>query len=293
MTRTRAGIRPAGVIAPVPTPFTGAGDPDLATLARHLTWLEGEGLDGVLVLGSNGEFPSLTLTERLDVAVTAAEAAGSMTTILNVGSCALAEAAEAAGRAAELGYDAVLAPPPFYFRSAPVEGLAAFVVSLLDHSPLPVLLYHIPTTTGVPVSDALLSAVLDHPRFAGVKDSSGSPDELLRFAGQLESRALFVGNDRLVRTCRDAGGAGSITACASVAPRLVSSALVDDRGLDRLVALRTCLERHGLIPSVKAVLSAWGLSGPMPRPPLTPLGTAAAAALVAEVESVLGRAPGA
>jgi dihydrodipicolinate synthase/N-acetylneuraminate lyase len=277
-----------GIVAPVPTPFTDDGSLDLDALERHLVWLESTRLDGVLLLGSNGEFPSLSADERRAVATRAACAAPRLLKILNVGSCVLAEAVSAAQGAGDLGFDAVLCPPPFYYRSAPADGLAAFFRGLLDASPLPVLLYHIPAATGIGIHDELLTTVADHPRLAGVKDSSGDPSECARFAGAMSGgRSLFVGNDRLVRTARDLGGAGSITACASVAPDLVAEAMADDRAFERLVMLRGLLESHGLIPAVKAILGSRGLGGVRPRPPLVPLDPRIAADLVAQAEMTL------
>jgi dihydrodipicolinate synthase/N-acetylneuraminate lyase len=281
-----------GVFAPIPTPFTADDVLDESALARHLEWLEATRLDGVLLLGSNGEFPSLDAAERRRVAARAAATAPRLKKILNVGSCALPEAIAAAEHAADLGYDAILCPPPFYYRSAPASGQTTFFRRLLDASPLPLVLYHIPAATGVAIDDRLLRSLADHPRLAGVKDSSGDPDECARFAAALgQDRALFVGNDHLVRTARDLGGAGSITACASVAPDLVAEALDDDGAFARLVALRELLEFLGLIPAVKAVLAARGLGGDHPRPPLQPLDAGTAADLVVRAETIIKNSP--
>ncbi|MCH9001211.1 MAG: dihydrodipicolinate synthase family protein [Planctomycetes bacterium] len=116
---------PEGSFAPVPTPLTSQGEFDRGALRTHLAWLAREGLQGALILGSGGEFSSLTLAERADVAQAAGAPGTDFKLILNVGSCALPEALELAGAAAGWGYDALLCPPPFYFRNAHVEGLAA------------------------------------------------------------------------------------------------------------------------------------------------------------------------
>ncbi len=263
----------AGAYAPVPTPLDGDLRLDRRAFEGHLGWLSAEGLDGALVLGTNGEFASLSLAERLEVAAAAADFGGALKLLLNVGACALPEAVALAEAADRLGYVALLCPPPFYFRSAPVAGLSAFFRTLMGSSALPLLLYHIPQNTGVPVSDALLDALGDHPRLVGVKDSSGSTEELVRLAARFAGGAYLVGHDTLVSAALAAGGAGSISAAASVAPTLVAAAGRDPANQRRLDEVRGLLDRFGLGPAVKAVLRSRGFGAYRTRPPLVGLET--------------------
>lgn len=260
-------MRITGCFAPVPTPFDDGGFPDLEAFHRHLEWLAGEGLDGALVLGSNGEFPCLTIAERCAVARAAAAHAGDLILILGVGSCALPEVEEMLALAAELGYAAALCPPPFYFRRASRDGIASFLARAVEASTLPVLLYHIPQLTGIPLDDDLLDLMGDPARLAGVKDSSGSNDELARLTARFAERSYLVGHDGLVAACRASGGSGSISAAASVAPRLVRAAWHDPSLQPRLSELRKLLERFGLGPAVKALLERSGLGSTTVRPP--------------------------
>jgi 4-hydroxy-tetrahydrodipicolinate synthase len=257
-----------GAIAPVPTPLDRGLTFDRQALAAHLKWLASEGLDGALILGTNGEFPSMALEERKAVAEAAASADSQLELILGVGSCALPEALTLVELAATLGYGSVLCPPPFYFRSAPTEGVAEFFRAVLDRSALPVLLYHIPQVTGVPISDELLDCIGGHGHLVGVKDSSGDPGELRRFTGRFRDGCYLVGNDRLVTECVAEGGTGSITAAASVAPALVGGVQRGEGDQGDLDRVRGLLEEHGLGPSVKAILRRCGLGDFATRPPL-------------------------
>jgi len=259
---------PAGAIAPVPTPLDGHLHFDSKAQKAHLSWLASEGLDGVLVLGTNGEFPSFSLAERISVAETAAAVAAGMHLVLGVGSCALPEVRTMLDVAARYEYKAVLCPPPFYFRGATAGGLAAFFREVLDASSLPVLLYHIPQVTGVPISEEILDRLDGHERLAGVKDSSGDPNEMARLCGRFRDRMYIVGSDRLVTACLAAGGRGSISAAASVAPWLLNAVHRGDTAQDELDALRGLLEDYGLGPSVKAILRRAGLGEYATRPPL-------------------------
>jgi 4-hydroxy-tetrahydrodipicolinate synthase len=261
-------IQPRGAFAPVPTPLTDGGSFDGAALGRHLRWLARQGLDGALILGTNGEFPSFSLEERRVVAEAAISAKSGMQLMLGVGSCAVTEVREMAALAADLGYGSLLCPPPYYFRQAPVAGLAAFFLELLESTALPTLLYHIPQVSGVAISDELLDAIGPHEMLAGVKDSSGDPSELQRLCSHFRGSCYMVGSDRLVTQCVQAGGSGSISAAASVAPALVvgvQNGAVDQELLDQMRAL---LEEYGLGPSVKAILRRTGFGGYATRPPL-------------------------
>jgi dihydrodipicolinate synthase/N-acetylneuraminate lyase len=278
----------SSAFAPVPTPVHRDRSLDPAALARHLHWLADRGLNGALILGTNGEFPSFSVGERTIIARAAAAAGADLRLMLNVGSCNLDDVEHLLDVAGECGYESVLCPPPFYFAAAPVRGLAAFFARVLDRAPVPVLLYHIPQVTGVPIADELLDAIDDHPNLAGVKDSTGSPAELARLCARFAGGTYLVGSDHLVSECRQSGGAGSITAAANVAPRLVLDAPSSPEHQAALSALRSLMERFGLIASAKAILRDLGLGEYRSRPPMADLAPADEAQLLAEVEELLG-----
>jgi len=257
-----------GGIAPVPTPLNADLAFDQEAQATHLRWLASEGLEGALILGTNGEFPSFSLNERRAVAEAAASADSGLELILGVGSCALPEVLAMVDVASSLGYRAVLCPPPFYFRSAPATGIAAFFLQVLERSSLPVLLYHIPQVTGVAISDEVLDLLGGHPSLAGVKDSTGDPDELRRLTHRFADGCYLVGNDRLVSACVEAGGNGSISAAASVAPSLVCAVQRGEGEQEHLGRVRALLEEYGLGPSVKSLLRRFGFGSFATRPPL-------------------------
>lgn len=268
------GRRLAGAYAPVPTPLDEVGELDLAALGRHLDGLAAAGLNGALILGTNGEFPSFTLAERRAVAEAAAKwsaRAPKFDLLLGVGSCALPEAEELTVMASDMGYAAVLCPPPYYFVAAGREGLAAFLRQVLNRSGVPVLLYHIPQLTGVTVDDGLLDRLGDHPRLAGVKDSSGREDELARLVHRFAGGSYLVGHDRLISRCLEVGGTGSISAAANVVPDLVAAVHRDRSCQPQLDRLRALLDEAGLNPATKLLLRRQGLGRYGQRPPLSDL----------------------
>ena len=277
---------PSGAYAPIPTPLDAGGLLDPVALDRHLGFLSHEGLDGALILGTNGEFPSFEVSERLALAEAAARFAHGLSLMLGVGSSALPEVIQLVQAARYFDYQSVLVPPPFYFRSAPIEGLVTFFRLVLDAAEIPVLLYHIPQVTGIEISDAILDAVVEHPRFGGVKDSSGKLGEIDRITARLGDRSYMVGHDRLLSTARAAGGSGSITASASVVPALVAATLRDSGRQPELDAVRSLLEEYGLGPGVKALLRQKGFGDYRTRPPLVDLDDKTADSLIEEFKTL-------
>jgi 4-hydroxy-tetrahydrodipicolinate synthase len=258
-------------VAPIPTPLTANDRVDEGALRAHLGWLGSEGLDGALVLGTTGEFPSLTSTERRRVAEAAAQTQSGLKLMLGVGSCALGEVLELTRVASDNGYCAVLAPPPFYFRFASQRGIADFIRRVLDRSALPLLLYHIPQLTGVPISDELLDAIGRHERLAGVKDSSGQLPDFERLLARFGDLAYYTGSDRMVRSCVESGGHGSISAAACVVPELVSSIRREPERQPDLDKIRGLLEEYGLVPAIKTILRSKGLGVYSNRAPMVGL----------------------
>lgn len=275
---------PAGAYAPVPTPLDASGAIEPAALGNHLAWLAAEKLDGALILGTNGEFASFTLPEREAVARAAASQSAGLKLLLNVGANALPEVLELAAVGADCGYQALLCPPPFYFRNAPVAGLAAFFRALLDASRLPVLLYHIPQVTGIAISDELLAAIGKHDNLGGVKDSSGDEAELKRLTAHFAAGSYLVGNDKLIAPALAAGGKGSITACASVIPDLVKSIERKPDNQIKLNSVRNLVEKFGLMPAVKAILRRKKFGHYGTRPPMLGLPEAQAQQMFAMLD---------
>lgn len=276
-----------GVFAPIVTPFRPAdGEVDLPWIARHVAYLRAYGCTGLIPCGTNGEAASMSVAERQSVLEATLAAAGDMPVVAGTGAAALPDAIALTRHAFSLGVPAVLIMPPFYFKRPPEEGVAAWFRQLFDASVPPggrVLLYHIPQTTGVPISDGLLASLLaSHGELIyGIKDSTGDPAEGRRLRRNFPALAYFAGNDhRVGEACRE-GGAGSITAGANVFPDLVGAvqrAAWEGGDLDAaqaiLSAARSLLESYPLQPATKAALSdIAGLPPTAVRPPqveLTP-----------------------
>jgi 4-hydroxy-tetrahydrodipicolinate synthase len=276
-----------GVFAPIVTPFRPVdGEMDLPWIAGHLAYLRGHGCTGIIPCGTNGEAASLSVAERIGVTEAALAEAGGMPVIVGTGAAALTDAIVLTRHAFASGADAVLVMPPFYFKGPPEAGMAAWFQHLFDAAVPPggrVLLYHIPQTTGVPITDGLLERLLaSHGELVyGLKDSSGDREQGAHFRAAYPGLAFFAGNDHRVAEACAGGGAGSITAGANVFPELIAAVQhAAWSGQDAaaaqmtLSAARSLLESYPLQPATKAALTdVAGLPPTAVRPPqveLTP-----------------------
>lgn len=258
----------SGVFAPIVTPFRPAnGEVDLPWIARHLAYLRAHGCTGVIPCGTNGEAASMSVAERIQVTEAALAGVDGMSVIVGTGAAALTDAVVLTRHAFASGADAVLVMPPFYFKGPPEAGTTAWFQRLFDAAVPPggrVLLYHIPQTTGVPITDGLLRRLLtSHGELVyGLKDSSGDPEQGAHFRAAYPKLAYFAGNDHRVAEACAGGAAGSITAGANVFPDLVAAVQrVAWSGQDATAAqatlsdARSLLESYPLQPATKAALA--------------------------------------
>lgn len=257
-----------GILAPIVTPFRPTdGEVDLPWIRPYLVYLRKYGCTGVIACGTNGEAASLSVSERQAVLEAVLDAAGPMPVVAGTGAAALPDAVTLTRHAFASGAAAVLVMPPFYFKRPSDAGVVAWFRHLCDAAVPPegrVLLYHIPQTTGVPITDGILQALLtSHGDIIyGIKDSTGDPQQGNHFRCAFPGLAYFAGNDYRVGESMAGGGAGSITACANIFPDLVAAvqrAVRDSDKMQRaqeiLSSARLLLEDYPLQPATKTALS--------------------------------------
>lgn len=273
----------SGVVPAIATPLRD-GELHLPSLELHLRQLSQGGSHGVLVLGTTGEGPSLSVAERRALIEAARASAGDMFLLAGTGCASLADTITLTRSAFEFGADAVVVVPPFYFKGISDEGLLAYYRRLLDEA-LPddgfLILYHIPKVTGVPISFELLERLLavDDERVAGIKDSSGDLAHWQALCRRFPELRMFVGDDKLLHDGLQAGAAGCITAGGNILAMLGAAVYQTFKaGEDAapaqatLTAARHVLDAYAPFPpSIKALLSVRYAGGWEVRPPLLPL----------------------
>lgn len=288
-----------GILPPVPTPFRPDGALDLDGLAAVIRALEPH-VDGVLVLGSNGEAVHLDDGERSAVIAAAREAVGEDAPLLaGTGAASTRTAERWAREAADAGADAVLVLPPAYFRAQMTDAaLETHYLRVAEASPVPVWLYNMPAATGLSLAPALVGRLATHPNIRGVKDSSGNVGalaEILRLAPS--GFTVMTGNAPTLLPALALGAHGGILAVANVAApgfrRLYDRARAGDLAearalqLELLPLARAVTVGHG-VPGLKAAMALLGLPAGAPRAPLLPVTDE----VEAELRGLLERAPG-
>lgn len=214
--------RPAGTIPALLTFFTaGAVDVDLAALDDHVSWLHERGIRSVSPTGTTGEGASLGLGERKGVIERLARHASGAGLLAGTGCTALPETIDLSRFAVEQGA-ALLLAPPFYYAPFDERGVEAYFVRLFEALPSEarVVLYHVPSHTGVPITDGLLRTLGDRfgPMLAGAKDSGGDFQHTVAWVERFPDLAILSGSDATAADAYEAGAPGVVTMLANVFP---------------------------------------------------------------------------
>ncbi|HZB88599.1 MAG TPA: dihydrodipicolinate synthase family protein [Terracidiphilus sp.] len=169
-----------GIFAAITTPFYSDERVYFRKLEANVARYSRSLLAGLVVLGSTGEASELNDAETRDVLRTAAEAAApEKVLIAGIGRESVKATVELAEAAAEARYDAVLVRTPTYYApQMTTEAVLTYFRSVADRSPLPVMLYNIPKFVPYPLPVAVVAELAQHANIIGIKDSSGSLDNL-------------------------------------------------------------------------------------------------------------------
>ena len=184
-----------------------------------LAWFKHCGADGVVVLGTTGEYPSFSVAERKLIAETALKNKDGLNVIVGPGTPNFPETLELSRHAQDNGADGLLVIPPFYYNDPPLSGLVRYYSMLFDQIRIPINLYHIPGTSEVPISHDLLKALMHYPNLTGIKDSTGSPESYKSFVADFPELNMRTGTGNNVEWALD-HGMGAILADGNVFPDL-------------------------------------------------------------------------
>ncbi len=281
----------AGIYAAAVTPLKADLSPDLEGLPEFLAFLASRGCHGALIFGTTGEGPSFSPSERAEVWRVALKVRArypDFRLLAGTGTPSLSETIELTRLAFDLGYDAVVTLPPYYFRKATEDGLFRwFEQVFLKAVPADgyLLGYHFPGVAGIGFSLELLERLkLAFPdRFAGIKDSSHD-EGFARALGERfgEDLAVFSGTDSDFSLALENHAAGCITAPANlISPGLREIYETFVSGKDtasaqkKVTGQRLILEKFQPFPPLlKALLAHYFHQPRWPvRPPLLDLST--------------------
>ncbi|WFS62326.1 dihydrodipicolinate synthase family protein [Pseudodesulfovibrio thermohalotolerans] len=213
-----------GIYPAMPTPFTKTGDVDEAKLRKLTDFCIDGGLDGLFVLSSTGEAVFMSYETKcrcMDIVVE--QAAGRVPVVPGVAAGDARECVRLAEHAAELGCPAVVVTPPFFFNPSPAS-VDTWAKSIIEKSPLPVIIYNIPACA-TPLTYGNVESLTALPKVIGMKDSSGSMVDFLNYKARKDMSdhpvALFTGREETLFPSLCVGADGCMTATSAVLPEVM------------------------------------------------------------------------
>jgi 4-hydroxy-tetrahydrodipicolinate synthase len=187
------------------TPCDAKGMFDPGAMKAVMEWHRKCGADGVVVLGTSGEFPSFSVAERKRITEVAMQHKGNMNIMVGPGTPNIVETIDLAKHAQSVGADGLLVIPPFYFNQPPNDGLIHYYTQLFEAVSIPINLYHIPGTSEVSITHELLSAMMKYPHLAGIKDSSGDAAGFAEFLKKFPELNMRCGTSNNLIPAVEAG----------------------------------------------------------------------------------------
>jgi len=215
-----------GVYAAMATPINRDGDVDPVGIRNVVNYLFENGVDGLSILGSTGEGPSLTIGQRqhaLEASLEAANGRGAVFT--GAASSVVSEVIASLKTIAGTGAQGALVPPPYYYR-LDTEGIIGYYQRIAEASPVPIIMYNIPSMTKLQIPLQAVRVLIAHPNVMGLKDSSGDFgyfSSLARIARESEGFTLYTGSDTMLAASLFVGGHGIIGGAVNVVPDVMAA----------------------------------------------------------------------
>ena len=269
-----------GAATAIITPMTENGV-DYESFGRLIDWQIAEGIDAIVVGGTTGEGSTLTDEEHREIIRFSVErAAGKTPIIAGTGSNDTDYAVDLTKFAKEAGADAALVVTPYY-NKATQKGLIKMYETIADAGQLPIILYNVPSRTGVAIEPKTVAALAEHPLIVGLKEANGDiskATEVMALAG--DKIDLYSGNDDQIVPLLSIGGKGVISVLSNVLPaetsrmcKLYFEGNVREAAKEqlRLLALTKALFSEVNPIPVKAAMAAMGYCSENIRMPLTPM----------------------
>jgi 4-hydroxy-2-oxoglutarate aldolase len=265
------------------TPFDETGAILYDAFERNVGKYVEAGIEGYLVLGSNGESVYLEHSEKLRLIEAARKRIpSSMTLLAGTGVESTQGTITLTKEAADRGADAVLVKNPFYFKSQMTfDVYMAHYTAVADASPIPVIIYNVPVFTGVPLQSNLVVELAKHPNILGLKDSSGDVKLISEVVWNTNQSkfGVLAGSAPTLFPAMMSGARGGIIAIACAAPKAMLAlyrafAAGDYKKaseIQRIIApaAGAVTNKHG-IAGLKCAMELEGFEPGQPRRPLLP-----------------------
>lgn len=211
-----------GSLVAIVTPMHEDGSLDLVALKKLIDFHVGAGTDGIVIVGTTGESPTVDIEEHcLLIKTTVEHVAGRIPVIAGTGANSTSEAIELTRKARQLGADACLLVAPYYNKPSQ-EGLFQHFAAVAQSVDIPQILYNVPGRTGCDIHNDTVVRLAAIPNIIGIKDATGGiergTDLLLKVPAEF---AVYSGDDATSLSLMLLGGRGVISVTANVAPALM------------------------------------------------------------------------
>ena len=269
-----------GVATAIVTPLNENGI-DFEKFGKLIEWQINEGINAIVVCGTTGESSTLTDEEHREaIKFCVDKVAGRVPVIAGTGSNDAAYAIDLTKFACEAGADAMLVVTPYY-NKATQNGLIKLFTAIADASTKPIILYNVPSRTGVNITPATCKVLADHPNICGIKEASGNISQIAEIAHLVGDKMdIYSGNDDQIVPIMSLGGKGVISVLSNVMPKksveICNSFFAGDVAkareiqLELLPLINALFSEVNPIP-VKAAMAAMGWCENYLRLPLTPM----------------------
>ena len=269
-----------GIGTALVTPMTENG-PDYAAMERLLEIQLQGGVDALIVCATTGEAPTLTDEEHIDMIKFVAEyVKGRIPVIAGTGSNYTDHAVDMSIMARDAGADGLLCVTPYYNKCTQ-EGLVASFTKIADATELPMIVYNVPSRTGVTIKPDTYVKLAEHPNIVGIKEAGGDISAVVETMSKCgDNINMYSGNDDQIVPIMSMGGIGCISVLSNILPKAakeitdkffagdIAGAAAAQCRLKPLMDALFC--EVNPIP-VKAALEAMGVIDGFMRLPLTPM----------------------
>ncbi len=196
---------------------------DFDALQRLIDWQIAEGIDGLVICGTTGEKATLNDTEHCEVLKKAVEFAKARVPIIaGTGSNDTAHAVWMTKEANKLGCDGMLVCTPYYNKTTQ-EGLVEMFKVIADSSDKPVILYNVPSRTGVAIEPETYEVLQNHKKIVGIKEANGDIGKIVKtFSLVGDNLGIYSGNDDQIVPIMSMGGVGVISVLSNLLPKKTS-----------------------------------------------------------------------
>lgn len=265
-------------------------------LSRLLDWQIEQGVNALVICGTTGEGSTLSDAEhRAVIDHSVKQVAGRVPVIAGTGSNDTDYAVELTKFSCEAGADGVLVVTPYY-NKATQKGLVTMYGKIADASTKPVILYNVPSRTGVNIEPKTYAELAEHPRITGFKEANGNLSKIVETMSLVDGKLdMYSGNDDQIVPLMSLGGKGVISVLSNIMPR--ETVALTDAALngDYATAAKLQYRYHKIIDAlfcevnpipVKAAMAAMGFCKDYLRLPLTPMEDAHREAMLSEMRSL-------